>query len=71
VTANPSPIEPEPAVPALPAVTCSLCGRGETEPAASGWTRQIGDRGRVEWLCARCTRDNLRSIEGRLDSDWW
>ncbi len=66
MTANPSPIAPEPS-----AATCSLCGRSEADPTASGWTRQIGDRGRVEWLCARCTRDNLRSIEGRLDSDWW
>ena len=66
MTAHPSPVERE-----LDPVVCSLSGRGEPDPAASGWTRQIGDRGRVEWLCARCTRDNLRSIEGRLDSDWW
>jgi hypothetical protein len=66
VTANPSPMEPE-----LPAAFCNLCGRSEAEPEASGWTRQVGDRGRAEWLCARCTRDNLRSIEGRLDEAWW
>jgi hypothetical protein len=34
------------------------------------WTRQSSARG-DEWLCERCTRENLRSIEGRLDSAWW
>lgn len=35
------------------------------------WTMQISDRGRVEFLCSDCSRANLRSIEGRLDTDWW
>jgi hypothetical protein len=34
------------------------------------WTRQTTDRGE-EWLCERCTRDNLRAIEARLDAAWW
>jgi hypothetical protein len=25
----------------------------------------------MQWLCDRCTRENIRSIEGRLDSAWW
>lgn len=66
MTVNPSLTEPEPS-----AASCNMCGRTEADPAASGWTRQIGERGRIEWLCALCTRDNLRSIEGRLDSAWW
>jgi hypothetical protein len=34
------------------------------------WSRQITERGE-EWLCERCTRDNLRAIEARLDAAWW
>jgi len=23
------------------------------------------------WTCASCARENIRSIEGQLDSPWW
>jgi hypothetical protein len=36
----------------------------------STWTLQWGARGQ-EWLCERCTRDNLRAIEAGLDDVWW
>jgi transposase len=49
--------------------TCARCGT-VTEEAASTWTVQTGPRG-TEWLCERCTRENLRAIEGRLDAEWW
>jgi len=29
------------------------------------------ERGRQVWTCDRCSRENLRSIEGKLDSAWW
>jgi len=25
----------------------------------------------VDRLCATCTRDNVRSIEAKLDEEWW
>jgi hypothetical protein len=51
------------------AETCSGCGtRAESLPLT--WTAQSGPRG-ATWLCERCTRENLRSIEGRLDEAWW
>jgi hypothetical protein len=28
-------------------------------------------RAGLTWLCDRCTRDNLRSIESKLDEAWW
>jgi hypothetical protein len=31
----------------------------------------VTERGREEWLCEQCSRQNVRSIEGRLDSAWW
>jgi hypothetical protein len=34
------------------------------------WTMQTGERG-VEWMCEACTRSNLRSVEGRLPTEWW
>ncbi|MGB8649385.1 MAG: hypothetical protein WCD35_01855 [Mycobacteriales bacterium] len=49
--------------------TCGVCGTSvEDRPAT--WSLQVGERGR-QWLCERCTRDNLRSIEGKLDEAWW
>ena len=29
------------------------------------------ENGRQVWTCDRCSRENLRSIEGKLDSPWW
>ena len=54
--------------PAGPA-TCGVCGASVDERPAT-WSMQVGERGQV-WLCDRCTRENLRSIEGRLDEAWW
>jgi hypothetical protein len=51
--------------------TCAVCGTaadGEAPPPT--WSSQTSARG-TTWLCERCTRDNLRSIEGRLDEAWW
>ena len=49
--------------------TCGVCGTVvEDRPAT--WSLQVSERGQV-WLCERCTRENLRSIEGRLDEAWW
>ena len=54
-------------------VLCAVCGRAP-EPPEDGppptWSSQTGARG-TSWLCERCTRENLRSIEGRLDEAWW
>jgi hypothetical protein len=50
-------------------VTCAVCG-AETHQPATTWSSQTGVRG-TSWLCERCTRENLRSIEGRLDEAWW
>ncbi|MGV9254067.1 hypothetical protein [Streptomyces sp. NPDC003697] len=34
------------------------------------WTCSV-ENGVRRYFCDRCSRDNLRSIEGRLDSAWW
>ena len=49
--------------------TCSWCGTtADSTPVT--WTVQTGPRG-VEYLCDRCTRDNVRKIESSLPTDYW
>jgi len=55
--------------PGAESVTCGVCG-AVAEPVPATWSSQVSERGRT-WLCERCTRDNLRSIEGKLDEAWW
>lgn len=45
-------------------VTCSSCGTTAETPL--GWMTDLSRRGKRH-LCERCSRDNLWSIEGRLD----
>ncbi|HEX7353821.1 MAG TPA: hypothetical protein VF288_03195 [Mycobacteriales bacterium] len=52
--------------------TCAWCGAVAPGGPPLEWTRQAGPRGRgVEYLCGTCARTNLRSIEARLDTEWW
>jgi hypothetical protein len=57
-----------------PVLVCSTCGTtpptDEQAAARLTWSRGT-DRGRTTWTCERCSRDNLRSIESKLDADWW
>ncbi len=53
------------------AVTCDLCGaraEGDTPPLT--WATSV-EQGRQRVFCDRCSREHIRSIEGKLDSDWW
>jgi hypothetical protein len=50
-------------------VTCGLCGVSEDEQPLT-WTTSV-EEGRTVYYCQRCSRDNLRAIEGRLDPSWW
>ena len=50
-------------------VTCSMCGRSEPEQPLT-WTTSV-ERGASKLYCDKCSRDNVRAIEGKLDSDWW
>lgn len=61
--------EPEAEQGPEPVVTCAGCGEGAEGPPVT-WSTQNGSRG-ISRLCERCTRENLRSIEGRLDEAWW
>ncbi len=53
--------------------TCVVCGT-TVEELPPTWSLQVSQRGSTtltSWLCETCTRDNVRSIEGRLDEAWW
>ncbi len=50
---------------------CALCGtQAATEDVPLTWATSV-ENGRTLVFCDRCARDNLRGIEGKLDSAWW
>lgn len=64
-------------------VTCDLCGAspprsdGQPDnqvstdrPLPLTWVTSV-ENGRPRVYCDRCARENLRGIEGKLDSEWW
>ena len=64
---------PDPADPDGPdatATTCHVCGTVAPDGRPATWSLQVGSSGR-QWLCEACTRNNVRSIEGKLDKAWW
>jgi hypothetical protein len=55
-------------------VECQLCGQVSV-PAVDGsppltWAMDR-DRDRVRWTCPRCTSENVRAMEAKLEPDWW
>lgn len=51
--------------------TCDFCGAQEDDDAATlAWSTAV-ERGRTRTFCATCSREHLRSMEGKLDSEWW
>lgn len=55
---------------ALPTALCESCGAAAGERPPLEWVSSV-ERGQVRYYCASCARDNLRSIEARLDPAWW
>ncbi|MDC0774044.1 hypothetical protein [Streptomyces sp. HD] len=54
--------EPQPLV-------CARCGTRAESPQPT-WTCSV-ENGIRQYFCDTCSRENLRAIEGRLDSAWW
>jgi hypothetical protein len=58
------------------AVVCAHCGivgpagSTATDPPVD-WMSESDERRGVVWLCPACVRSNVRSIEPRLDEQWW
>jgi hypothetical protein len=58
---------------------CDFCGTAApTDPATGAgadglpltWTTAV-ENGRSRVFCTACSREHLRAIEGKLDSEWW
>ena len=51
---------------------CGTCGRTPDDDSEARLTWAFGvEGGRQSWTCDLCSREHLRSIEGKLDSAWW
>jgi hypothetical protein len=65
-----TPAEGRPA-PERTGIACALCGA--TAPPAGiplTWSSAV-EQGRTQWFCGVCSREHVRSIEGRLPPEWW
>ena len=65
----------EPSTPDAGPPVCGTCGTVPADDDSAGlarltWTRGT-ENGREVWTCDACSRQHLRSIEGKLDSSWW
>ncbi|MER5528274.1 hypothetical protein ABT075_27415 [Streptomyces sp. NPDC002677] len=49
---------------------CARCGSPADGPLPATWTCSV-ENGVRQFFCDTCSRENLRAIEGRLDSSWW
>jgi hypothetical protein len=55
----------------IDSIVCATCGvAAESASPPPSWSVAL-ERGRRIWSCERCARENIRSIEGKLDSVWW
>jgi hypothetical protein len=51
--------------------TCDFCGTSSpTDELPLTWTTAV-ENGRQRVFCESCSREHLRAIESKLDSEWW
>ncbi|HEY6934846.1 MAG TPA: hypothetical protein VI452_15705 [Marmoricola sp.] len=52
-------------------VTCAFCGEtvDGAEPPLT-WTSAV-EQGQRKLFCDRCSREHVRAMESKLDSEWW
>ncbi len=52
-------------------VTCAFCGQvsAEQHPPLT-WSLAV-EQGRTKLFCESCSREHLRAMESKLDSEWW
>jgi hypothetical protein len=52
-------------------ISCSWCGAtADSEVPPLTWTSSV-ESGVVRYYCERCSREHLRSIESKLDAQYW
>jgi len=52
------------------ASTCDFCGRQAEDELPLTWTTAV-ENGRKRVFCDTCSREHLRAMESKLDSEWW
>lgn len=67
-THKPVQLDPEATENVAP-LTCARCGT-TADGTPPTWTCSV-ENGTRRYFCDACSRANIRSIEGRLDSSWW
>lgn len=50
--------------------TCDHCGRQEAGDTTLAWSTAV-EHGRRRWFCPSCSREHLRAMESKLDSEHW
>jgi hypothetical protein len=50
--------------------TCAWCGLSEPVARTLSWSTST-ENGRPLVYCDTCSREHLRSMEGKLDSEFW
>ncbi len=50
-------------------MSCALCGAAAGS-LPLGWSTSV-ERGGVVHHCERCSRENVRAMESKLDAQWW
>jgi hypothetical protein len=51
--------------------SCDFCGRQEADDAKTlTWSTAV-ENGRPKTYCDTCSREHLRAMEGKLDSEYW
>ena len=50
--------------------TCDFCGKQAEDDATLTWTTAT-ENGRLRTFCDTCSREHLRAMESKLDSEWW
>jgi hypothetical protein len=51
-------------------VACSACGTTVVGQPPLTWSTSTEPHG-TAWVCDRCTREHVRSIEAKLDEEHW
>jgi len=52
-------------------VSCDHCGATEPDDTPPLTWSLTMERGQVRRFCERCTRENVRAMEGKLDPAHW
>ncbi len=51
--------------------TCDFCGKqAEDDATTLTWSVAV-ENGRPRTFCETCSREHLRAMESKLDSEWW